>query len=130
MAQLQLFFLYASSLSVTSIRIIIIVFDIAVCKPQLVFRDNYLLSFGMFTTKNVPCDFVHVCQSTYNSSRPTERVFFKCNIRIHFTFFDTFCVRTHSPFLVLTVFYDSHLLGTRVPKCLFRELCSVFTTVL
>lgn len=25
----------------------------AVCKPQVVFRGNYLLSFGMFTTKNM-----------------------------------------------------------------------------
>jgi hypothetical protein len=65
--------MYASSLSVTSIRTII-VFDIAVCKPQVVSRDNYLLSLGMFTTKNMPCGFAHVYQSTYNSSRANERV--------------------------------------------------------
>jgi len=55
-----------------------LVFDIGMCQPQVVFRDTYLLSFGVFTTKNMPCGFAHVCQSTYNSSWPTER--FSLNI--------------------------------------------------
>jgi hypothetical protein len=51
-------------------------------------------------------------------------------IGIFATLIDTFCVRTHAPFFVLTTFYDSHLLETRVPKRLVREFGSVFTTVM
>jgi hypothetical protein len=49
-------------------------FDIAVCKLQVVFRDNFILSVGIFIMQSEPCGFAHVCQSTYNSSRPIERV--------------------------------------------------------
>jgi len=101
-----------------------------VCKPHVVFRDNYLLSFGMFTTKNMPCGFAHVCQSTYNSSRPAEQ--FSLNVILEFILhLSTHFVYEHMHrFFVLTIFYDSHLLETRLPKRLVGELGSVLTAVL